>query len=103
MLDSPSEDKHDVPSQSSHLLPEYENLYISVLMRIKIIQEKNKKRNGTPKVFWLIAFFVSVAMYATKSILPEIAIFQPYWSTMKKYASTLQTIYPTSLTTRLPT
>ena len=38
-MDSPSGEEHGVPSQSSHLIPEYTNLLISGLRQIKRIQE----------------------------------------------------------------
>ena len=36
---------------------------------------KEKKEKGIPKVFSLIYLFASVAMFSTKSILPEIESF----------------------------
>ena len=70
-LDSPSGEEHDLPSQVSCLIPEYANLRILGLRRGKIIHEKYKKINGTPKVFGLIYLFVSVTISVTKSIFPE--------------------------------
>ena len=69
MLDPQSGEDQGVPSQYSCLIPEYENLHISGLRRIKIIQEIGKKGNGITKVFFPIALFVSVAMSATDSII----------------------------------
>ena len=73
-LASPSGEEHDVPSQSSCLIPEYVNLRTSGLRRRKIIQER-QKRIGIPKIFGLTALFASVDMTVTKSILPETASF----------------------------
>ena len=70
-LDSPSGEDREVPSHSSRLIPEYPNLRISGLRRNKIIQERDSKVNGIPKVFGLIYLFTYVVMFITKSILPE--------------------------------
>ena len=74
-LDSPSGEDHGVPSQSSRLIPEYANFRISGLRQSKIIKEKYKKGNGTPKIFGLITLFTYMAMYYVKYILSEIASF----------------------------
>ena len=75
MMASPSGEEHDMTSQSSHLIPEYANLCISVLIQRKIIQEKDNTGNVIPTVFRIIALFSSVSMSGTKSILPEIESF----------------------------
>ena len=66
---SPSGEEHYTTSQSSCLIPEHANPRISGLRQIKIIQEKYKQGNGTPKVFGLIYLFSYVVMSATKSII----------------------------------
>ena len=74
-LVSPSGEEHDVPSHSSCIIPEYSNLHISVLSKSKIIHEKDKKLNGIPKLFGLIALLSYLDISATKSIIPETASF----------------------------
>ena len=74
-LYSPSGEEHDVPSQSSHLIPEYTNLLVSALSISKIVQEQYKNENGIPKVFGLISLSAYVVIFSTKSILPETASF----------------------------
>ena len=69
-MDSPSGEEHDMSSQSSLLIPEYDDLRISGLMQIKRIQEIDKKGNIIPKLFVLIFLFSSVTMSDTNSILP---------------------------------
>ena len=76
MLASPSGEENNVPSQPSRLIPEYANLRISGLRKSKIIQEKDKKGNGIPKVFGFIYLFASVAMSSTKSVLKEAVSFK---------------------------
>ena len=71
ILASPIGEEHDIPSQSSRLIPEYVNLHVSGLRRSKIIQGKFKRGNVIPKVLGLIALFVSVVMHDTNSTLPE--------------------------------
>ena len=75
IMASPCGEEHDVTSQSSRLIPEYENLRTSGLRQSKIIQCKYKKGKVIPKVFGLIDLFASVAMSCTKYILPKIASF----------------------------
>ena len=69
-LDSYSGEEQNMPSRSSSLIPEYENLRTSGLSLSKIIQDKYKMIKGIPKVLSLISLFTSVAMSITKSILP---------------------------------
>ena len=69
-LASQSGAEHNLPSQSSRLIPEYSSLCIWELRKIKIVHERDKKGNGIPKIFGLIDLFAYVAMYTTKSILP---------------------------------
>ena len=92
-----------MPSNSSRLIQEYISLCITGLRQSKIIQEKDNKGNEIPKVFGLIYIFVSVAMSATKSILPETEIFASNMIHHEEKANPLQKISPTLLTPWNPT
>ena len=70
-LDSPGVEEHDMTSRSSRLIPDYVNLRTSGLMQRIIIQDRYKKEKIITKLFGLLALLVSVAMYATKFIIPE--------------------------------
>ena len=72
---SPSGEEHIVPSNSFQLIQEYVNLRTSGLRQSKIIQYRDKREKGIPKLCSLIFLFASVAMSATNSILPETASF----------------------------
>ena len=69
-MDSPSIEDHNVTSQSSRIIQEYENPRVSVLRWSKKIKEIYMKVNDIPKVFGRISLFVSEAMSAKNSILP---------------------------------
>ena len=58
------------------------------LRQNKIIQEKYKKGNDIPKVFGLIALFVSVAVSDAKYILTETAVFEANLLHHKKISKT---------------
>ena len=64
-----------MPSHPRRLIPEYVNLRILGLRRIKIIWEKDKNRDGKSIVFDLINLFVYMAMYTTNYIILEKEIF----------------------------
>ena len=90
--------EHDVPSQPSCLIPEYVNLHILGIRRIKIIQERNEKGNDIPKLFGLVDLFTYVAMSDTKYILQKQRALQQKIYTTNKETSPLNTIYPTLIT-----
>ena len=63
-----------MPSRYSRLVQEYANLRTSGLSQIKIINEK-QEISVIPKMFVIMAIFLSVAMTVAKSILPETEMF----------------------------
>ena len=97
-LDSPSGEEHNVTSHSSFIIPEYVNLLILGLSWSKRIQEKYKNGNFIPKVFSLIEPFASVAMFVTKSIIPEKASFAAKLIHREEMSKSSLENLPTSLT-----